>query len=338
VTQAADSQQKIIWIASYPKSGNTWVRTFIHNLLREIRGNAADAQDINGLSRHTSWEIKAAPYQQLLGKHPMECSPQEIARVRPEVQRLLAAARSRPFFMKTHLIMSRCEGFSTINLDATLAAIYIVRNPLDVAISYAHHSGRTVDQIIEQMADPTLRSHASELHVYEFMGSWSAHVASWMSVFDRPVFVMRYEDMLRSPLEVFGRLAGFLRLTPARDQLQRAIDKSSFSELSWQEQEKGFKEKPAVAEKFFRAGTADQWRTVLSKEQVRRIVHAHAPMMQRAGYLLPNCGGDVLQQPSQRQEGRPIDQGSARVGAEPPSVAHSVRAADVEVAPALSRA
>jgi hypothetical protein len=64
------------------------------------------------------------------------------------------------------------------------------------------------------------------------------------------------------------------RLTPTRDQLQRAIEKSSFSELSRQEQENGFIEKPAVAKKFFRAGTADQWRDVLSKEQVRRIVYA----------------------------------------------------------------
>jgi hypothetical protein len=132
-----------------------------------------------------------------------------------------------------------------------------------------------------------------------------------MSVFDRPVFVMRYEDMLRSPLEVFGRLAGFLRLTPTRDQLQRAIEKSSFSELSRQERENGFIEKPAVAKKFFRVGTADQWRDVLSKEQVQRIVYAHAPMMQRAGYLLPNCGGDLLPRPSQRrQEGGPIGQRS----------------------------
>jgi hypothetical protein len=315
VTQADDTLQKIIWIASYPKSGNTWVRAFIHNLLREMLGNPADAQDINGLRRHTIYDISAGPYQQLLGRPPLECAPEDVARVRPEVQRLLATARSRPFFMKTHLIMAQCYGFWTINLDATLAAIYIVRNPLDVAISYAHHSAQSIDYIITQMADPILRSLISERNVSELVGSWSSHVASWMSIFDRPVFVMRYEDMLRSPLEVFGRLAGFLRLTPTRDQLQRAIDKSSFSELSQQELEKGFVEKPAVAKKFFRAGTADQWRDVLSKEQIQRIVFAHAPMMQRAGYLLPNCGGDLL---PRRQEGGAIGQRST--GAEDASM------------------
>jgi len=288
------SLQKIIWIASYPKSGNTWVRAFIHNLLREMHSNAPDAQDINGLNRHTVWEVKAAPYQQLLGRPPRECTPEEIARTRPEVQRLLAAARSSAFLMKTHLIMARCEGHWTINLDVTLASIYIVRNPLDVAISYAHHAAISIDNTIELMADPVLRSHVTDDRVYELIGSWSTHVASWMSVFDRPIFVMRYEDMLRSPVEVFGRLAGFLRLTPTSDQLRRAIDKSSFAELSRQEQENGFREKPPAAKKFFRAGTADQWREILSRDQVQRIVYAHAPMMQRAGYLLPNCGGDIL--------------------------------------------
>jgi Sulfotransferase domain len=313
VTQADDALQKIIWIASYPRSGNTWVRAFIHNLLREIRGKPADAQDINGLTTHTIWEVNAEPYRRLLGRPPMECTSQEIARARPEVQRLHAAARSRrPVFMKTHLIMAQCDGFPTINLDVTLAAIYIVRNPLDVAISYAHHSACRIDDIIAQMADPNLRSVVTEQKVYEFTGSWSSHVASWMAVFDRPVFVMRYEDMLRSPVAVFGRLAAFLRLSPTQDQLQCAIDKSSFLELSRQEHENGFIEKPAASKKFFRVGTADQWRDVLSKDQVERIVYAHAPMMQRTGYLLPNCGGDLLPQPSQRhQQGLSIGQRSS---------------------------
>jgi hypothetical protein len=284
-----------------------------------MHGKPADAQDINGLSEHTDWEVKAGPYQQLIGRPPLECTPEEIARARPEVQRLLAAARSHPFLLKTHLIMARCYGFSTINLDVTLAAIYIVRNPLDVAISYAHHSAQSIDHIITQMADPVLQSVVSERNVFDFAGSWSSHVASWLSVFDRPVFVMRYEDMLRAPFEVFGRLAQFLRFNPTRDQLQRAIDKSSFSELRQQENEKGFVEKPAIARKFFRAGTADQWRDVLTKEQVQRVVYAHAPMMQRTGYLLPNCGGNL---PQASQEGGPIGRRSTDAEQATPSTAN----------------
>ena len=297
--------QKGIWIASYPKSGNTWVRVFIGNILRELRGNAAGPQDINILNRNSTWEIDAEPYQQLLGKPLNQCNVEEIARIRPQVQCLLSQARSRPFFIKTHLSVARFEGFPTINFEMTLAAIYIVRNPLDVAISYAHHASREIDHIIDQMADPVLRSSGSERHVYEFMGSWSFHVASWLSVSHRPVYVMRYEDMLASPYKAFGGLARFLRLAPTPDQLKRAIENSSFVQLSKQESERGFREKPEVAEKFFRAGRANQWREVLTKEQVTRVVRAHAPIMQRGGYLLPNCGADILVRPRPKRLASP---------------------------------
>lgn len=309
MAHATNSLQKGIWIASYPKSGNTWARAFIHNLLTEIRGKDADAHDINRLRKHTVWEITGGPYEQLIGKPLTECSLEEIARTRPRIQQLLSEARSRPFFLKTHLALARVEDFPTINLEMTLAAIYIVRNPLDVAISYSHHSNCSIDLIIERMADPLFMSHGSEKVVHEFMGSWSAHVASWLSLSSRPVHVMRYEDMLKTPVRTFGALARFLRLDPTPKQLQRAIDKSSFSELSKQEQERGFTEKPAVAERFFRNGSADQWRDVLTKEQIVRIVEAHAPMMMRTGYLIPNCGADV--QPATTSKTREIERGAS---------------------------
>jgi hypothetical protein len=294
MAQSASSLQKGIWIASYPKSGNTWVRLFIHNLLGEISGNPPDAQDINCINRHTVWETNAALYDQILGKNPVECSTEEIARARPQVQRLLADSRSGPFFIKTHLSVARIDGYPTINFDITLAAIYVVRNPLDVVVSYAHFAGREIDQIIEQMAAAAARSYVSESSVYEFIGSWTTHVASWMSVSHRPVYVMRYEDVLQAPSKVFGGLARFLRLAPSPEQLKAAIEKSSFSEVSKQEAEKGFVERPPTAEKFFRVGKADQWRAVLTKEQARKVIEAHAPMMQRCGYLPPNCGANIL--------------------------------------------
>jgi hypothetical protein len=291
--QPDGSLQKAIWIASFPKSGNTWARLFIHNLLREIGGAGAGAQDINRLSKHTVWEINAASYRQLLGKNPIECSTTEIARTRPQAQRMLAEARDAPFFVKTHLGVARIEGYPTINFEMTLAAIYIVRNPLDVTISYAHFFGRDIDAAIAEMADPALGSPGTERHVSEFLGSWSTHVASWMSISHRPVYVMRYEDMLAEPFKAFGALARFLRLAPSAEQLKAAIDKSSFSEVSKQESEKGFIERPASTAKFFRVGKADQWRDILTQEQISKVIKAHAPMMQRAGYLAANCGADI---------------------------------------------
>jgi hypothetical protein len=292
--------RRIIWIASYPKSGNTWVRVFIHNLLRELSGDANGAQDINRLHEHTVWEIPASPFEKILGRPIAQATHAEIARARPEVQRQLANARAAPFFVKTHLCFGDDFRYPTINLDATLAAICVVRNPLDVAVSYARHSGHTIDATILNMATPGLKTTGNERNVYEIIGSWSQHVASWMGVSGRPVHLVRYEDLLASPERNFALLAQFLRLAPSKEQLQRAIAKSSFKELSRQERESGFNERPGTAELFFREGRSGHWRDVLTDEQAEVICRVHAPVMQRFGYMVPDCGGSI--QPTSSQQ------------------------------------
>jgi Sulfotransferase domain len=283
-------RQRAIWIASYPKSGNTWVRVFIHNLLRELRGHTDGAQDINALHEMTMRESLAPWFARRLGKSPHDATAREIAEARTNVQADMVRGEGGPLYIKTHNAVAIVEGFPAVNFEVTLAAVYIVRNPLDVAVSYAHYSGLQADRIIDYMADPSGNIHMSKERVYEFLGSWSFHVASWMSVPDRPILLLRYEDMLAAPEPSFGRLAAFLRLKPDPVQLRRAIEKSSFAELARQEEERGFVERPKTSEKFFRAGKAGQWREVLSQSEVNAIVSTHAPMMMRLGYLAEDSG------------------------------------------------
>ncbi len=290
-SEVLSTQQKAIWIASYPKSGNTWVRVFIHNLMRELRGEAGDPQSINALNQMTSREGLARSFEQRLGKPIHGATSAEIAAVRPLVQADQVREFGAPVFIKTHNIVANVEAHPTINFEITLAAVHVVRNPLDIAVSYAHHSDLSIDQIIEHMAEPSAYTPGTERRVYEFMSSWSFHVASWMSVPYRPVLTLRYEDMLTAPERTFARLAAFLRMKPALKQLRSVIEKSSFSELARQEAAHGFIERPKTAEIFFRSGTAGQWKQVLSKSQVRSIVQAHGPMMMRFGYLKEDCGG-----------------------------------------------
>jgi len=287
-----EDAQNIIWIASYPKSGNTWVRVFVHNLLRELSGSIAP-QSINLLHEYTGWEFAAKPFETALGKPFKEASHRELAEARPRAQSSLARSRPGPFLAKTHLCVGREFEVPTINFDVTLAAVYVVRNPLDVAISFAHHLGETIDATIAKMALPNFTTQNRDKHVYEVMGTWSQHVAGWIGLFSRPVHIVRYEDLLADPLRGFGKLAKFLRLAPTESQLRSAIEKSSFTELSRQETEGGFREKPPTAEKFFRAGRSGQWVERLSPAQVQDVVRAHGPMMQRFGYLQSDCGASV---------------------------------------------
>jgi hypothetical protein len=285
VAAPAPKPTGLVWIASYPKSGNTWTRSFLHNLLKIVRGEGEDAQDINRMNEFTTWDVTAKAYEKYLRRPPKEVDRTAIAAIRPKVQADIADRTDGLAFVKTHHALVADRGVPTINFEVTSGAIYIVRNPLDVAISFAHHMSTTVDNAIEQMAVTGLETAVTEKSVYEVYGSWTEHVRSWTRKPHRAIYVMRYEDMLERPVETFGALAHHLLIAPGDAELAAAIDLSSFDRLRQQEEEAGFREKPKEADRFFRQGRAGAWREKLTRRQVRRIVAAHGEEMLRFGYV-----------------------------------------------------
>ncbi len=275
----------IVWIASYPKSGNTWTRAFLHNVIKITNGEAEGEQNINAMGEYSTWDISLGLFKEVLGKDPHEVDRAEIAAARPRVQEMIAEQTDGLSFVKTHNALMMDRGVPTINSAVTSGAIYIVRNPLDVAISYSHHMGRSIDYAIEHMERKSLETKMTEKSVYEVYGSWSEHVHSWTRKKNRAVYIMRYEDMIAQPNVTFGALARHLLLMPSKEQLLRAIELSSFERLQKQESKEGFKERPEVAKKFFRQGKANQWQHVLTRSQIRRIIAAHQVQMRRFGYL-----------------------------------------------------
>jgi len=281
---AHQPQSGFVWIASYPKSGNTWTRALLHNLFKAISGEA-DSQDINALNRFTVSVSGRELYAKVLGFTPTGKHRNETAAVRHEVQRRVAAELEGLIFTKTHQALMVDRGSTTINLEVTAGAIYIVRNPLDVAISFARHLGRSLDEAIAVMSTQNAESVVTETQVHEVVGSWSQHVLSWTRKPHRAIHVMRYEDMLADPERTFGGLARHLLLAPTSAQLADAIDRSSFDRLRTQEEADGFRERPGEAERFFREGRAGQWKEILTPRQVARVVKDHGEQMARFGYL-----------------------------------------------------
>jgi hypothetical protein len=205
--------------------------------------------------------------------------------VRPLVQAEIAAQTDGLALVKTHHALVMDRGHPTLNFSVTSGAVYLVRNPLDVAISYSHHLNTDIDDTIAQMAEKGLETDIGERSVYEVYGSWSEHVNSWTAKPHRAVCVLRYEDMLEQPQASFSALARHLLLQPTPEQLNEAIARSSFEKLKAQEDLSGFREKPEHAKRFFREGRSGQWREQLSRRQIRRIVKDHAEQMDRFGYL-----------------------------------------------------
>ncbi len=271
---------KIIWLASYPKSGNTWLRAFLHNLLR----NPNEGYDINKMADFTIGDSSVAWYMPLIGRAPGDWTVEEVAKVRRQAHEAMTRAYPDNVFVKTHNALVADDHGPLITLELTAGAIYVVRNPLDVAVSYSHHLGKTIDQTINILNSPKSGNPNTVKNVYQKLRSWSVHVSSWTARPHPGLHVIRYEDMLGQPERAFGGVAAFLGLKPPRQRLLRAIERSGFAELRKREEEQGFIERSDVAERFFREGRAGQWREALTPEQVQRIVEAHEPVMRRFGY------------------------------------------------------
>ncbi len=271
----------IIWLASYPKSGSTWMRSFLHNLLR----NPAESYDINRLSDFTLGDSQARWYRLFDPRPASEYDRDAVRRMRPLVHREMTKSHPDSVFVKTHNALIEDEGHPLVTPDVTAGALYIVRDPRDVAISYSHHRGKPIDDTIELMAQTGACTVGDDTNVYERMASWSLHVESWTDPPRPRHLVVRYEDMLDRPLGSFAGVARFLGLEPPRARLERAIRLSAFKVLQAQERRRGFIERPKTAEAFFRAGRAGQWRRTLTAAQIGRIEQDHGAQMRRFGYL-----------------------------------------------------
>jgi len=271
---------KIIWLASYPKSGNTWMRAFLHNLFRDPN----EAYDINKITDLSISDSSIDWYKAQDKRHWTEWSAVDVARMRRVAQLAMCHVKPDDVFVKTHNASVKFLGYPMMHQDLTAGAIYIVRNPLDVCISLSHHYGTDIDTTINILADPSIGSKTNDKIVYEVHKSWSIHVDSWTNPPRPGLAVLRYEDMLHNPIKAFGGLTQFLGLNPPRKRLERAIERASFKTLRRQEDEQGFKEKSPFAQKFFREGRAGQWRELLTPAQIDKVILAHKEQMQRFGY------------------------------------------------------
>lgn len=272
----------ILWLASYPKSGNTWLRAYLANLFR----NEARPLPIDQLPNHALGDNFLIHYEQFSGKPADELTHGDIVRLRPQVHQWFATSRPDTTLVKTHNACVLADGQPLITPAATAGAIYVVRNPLDVAVSFANHYQVTVDRAVDLVCDENHRLPAIPGQIEQILLSWSSHVKSWTRAPGMNLHVMRYEDMLKRPVKTFGALGRFLGLPNDPARLKRAIRFSSFRELKRQEAAGGFVEaRPDGKARFFRQGKTGGWRAALDAGQVERVVTAHGEVMAEFGYL-----------------------------------------------------
>lgn len=267
----------IFWIASYPKSGNTWVRSLVASL--QAGGGGVHLERLGKVVPNGAVRAWLEGWVDL----DSEClNHAEMRALRTHAYRQAAARQS--CLLKVHDVFDP----ALFPADATLGTVYVVRDPRDVAPSWADHMGVDLDTAIAQMADSgtTMSSNRSAFRsqTLQHYGSWSLNVQSWLDHAPGPLLLLRYEDMLADPWREATRLATFLGLPADAASVERSVDACRFEALRSAEERDGFAERRTVQQRFFRQGRAGAWQSALQSQQAARLVAQHAAVMQRLGY------------------------------------------------------
>ena len=278
--------KNIVWLASYPKSGNTWFRMFLANYLANVEFPLLFS-DITDASIASS----AVDFEEQIGLNPFELTPDEVDLYRPELYRILSKENSDEIqYKKVHDAYTRNQNnvplFST---EISRAAVYFVRNPLDVCVSYANHSASNVTNTANfiQSKEATVAGYKKG-QLRQILLSWQDHYFSWSKQEEIPVYIVRYEDMKQAPMESFGNIIRFLGLEYEEKRLYRSIVNSDFKLLKQMEKDIGFKEKMQKCESFFWKGTIGNYKNYLSEEQIQSIINANFEAMLELGYIDTN--------------------------------------------------
>jgi hypothetical protein len=251
--------------------------------------------DINSLSDGPQ-SADAAVFERVLGVPIYLVTPGEIQLLRPRIDEVLDREGSDLLFRKIHdALHAGPSGEPIVSAAATRGAIYIVRDPRDVAVSFAHHQSQSTDDASRLLSRAAVRAKAGlgprMIHrllgyplLPQYLGGWSEHVVSWVDEAAFPVHTVRYEDCLEDPQSAFGEAFRAVGLEISDERLQRAIESASFGNLRAQEEISDFAERVGES-RFFRRGEAGSWRDELPPEQARQIEADHSAVMTRFGYL-----------------------------------------------------
>lgn len=291
------------WLASYPKSGNTWFRMIVANLHAE----GDRPVDINNLPERGGMASARQPFDNLLMVESGLLTHEECDRMRPMLYRTMArqdepdtAGPSQGLadedrldhptrLVKVHDAWTYTDCGEPLlgGAGAAINSILIVRDPRDVAPSLANHNGTSIDEAIAFMGPGgkpfcgTRKAQPNQLR--QLLLGWSGHAASWLDQDEIPLHLVRYEEMVDDPVETVLGALHFARFDIARPAVARAVDLASFERLAEQERAASFCEAP-VGRTFFRKGRCGGWRDELTSEQVARIESDHARMMEQLGY------------------------------------------------------
>jgi hypothetical protein len=278
--------KKIVFIASYMKSGNTWMRAMICSLLNKGDFELKDLKKIKLFSQETFFsKISGAKFQDN-GNYDFNF----ISNNWINAQKIINENTTDDIkFFKTHSVRGVVNNNYFTNENVCKGYIYLIRDPRDIAISLSKHMNVSIDEAIDIMLFQK-NFVTNVFKVNEAVCTWKEHVKSWISFKKVPCLIIKYEDMVKNNIEAIQQVVNFLKIlyenkiTINNEIINKVFNNTSFNNLQKLENKDGFIE-ATKKNNFFRKGTSEQWKTILSKSQKGLIERELKDLMQSLKYL-----------------------------------------------------
>ena len=280
----------IIWIASYPKSGNTWLRSLISSYFFSKNGvfNFNQLANIKQFSCNNinSSEINSTNYQAIVSKNWIPT--QEIINKDKKIH-----------FLKTHNAICSINGNSFTNQNNTIAAIYIIRDPRNVITSISNHYNLSLQDSLEFIKNKKKIIFPNKKKInnhddFNFISNWSDHYSSWKNINFAPIKIIKYEDLTRDTnktfISILEFLSKFIKFNFDKSKIKNSIDSTTFDKLAEMEREVGFAESSdstlnSKKIRFFHLGNKNTWSNLLDKNVSQDIDDFFKKEMKTLGYL-----------------------------------------------------
>ena len=238
----------IIWLASYPKSGNTFLRSLISAYFFTKDGN---------FQLDTLDKISQFPNINVFKKLGFNTSNDlEIVKNYINIQKKINSQNSKTIkFLKTHTSFYDINGYKFTDLNNTLGVIYIVRDPRSVVKSFANHNQMSLESATDKLLEfgtltgETKHSQKTKDQVITHMGSWSSNYNTWKEFKKlNRYFLVKYEDLVSNTEQTFIEILKFIYMLGNSKfkidnyKLKNTLKSTTFSQMQKLEKEKGFKE------------------------------------------------------------------------------------------------
>tara|TARA_Y100000741_G_scaffold211109_1_gene160799 strand:+ start:372 stop:1220 length:849 start_codon:yes stop_codon:yes gene_type:complete len=281
----------ILWLASYPKSGNTWIRSLLSAYLFSSDGNF-NFKLLNNIKQFSS--------EQGMLNNNLSSQEKIYKNWIPAQEKI--NQNNEIHILKTHNALCNINGYNFTNKFNTIGVVYIVRDPRNLIISISNHYNLSQEEAYDFIINkkkiifPKILKESNDYNKndFNFLSDWSGHYKSWKDINFCPIKVIKYEDIIKNDHEVFMSTlkftSKFFKINIDEKKINNVLSSTSFEKLREMENKHGFEESVVSSHnnkknKFFNLGKNNNWKKLLDNKIRKKVEKIFEKEMIELEYL-----------------------------------------------------